>query len=229
MAFDYATLPKEEGPASNFGFTSQLDRPVENQLAAAVKRGETAPFEELCRSHAEKLLRTTYRITKNREDAEDAQQDSFLKAFVHLEDFDGRSSFSTWLTRMAINSALMLLRKRRSPLEISIDDPGDVGRKPAFLELPDSAPNPEASCAQREREEILQGAISGLRPTIRQALELKKLHQYSLEETAQMMGLSVPAAKSRLHQAQAELRKSLTPKNIHRALANGGVQFAPVG
>ena len=97
----------------------------ENTVIAAAKRGQTAAFDELWQSHTKRILRTTYRITRNREDAEDALQDSFLRAFLHIKDFDGRSSFSTWLTRIAINSALMILRKKRSALELSIDDPGN--------------------------------------------------------------------------------------------------------
>lgn len=228
MASSYSTVAAEKRSASNRESSSQHDRSADDQLAAAAKRGEAAAFDELCRSNAAKVLRTTYRITKNREDAEDALQDSLLKAFVHIHDFDGRSSFATWLTRIAINSALMILRKRHARLELSIDDRGNRGENVAFLDFPDDAPSPELSCAQRERDEILQSAISELRPAIRQAVELKKLHEHSLEETAQMLGVSVPATKSRLHQAKAELRRLLAPKNLgHGHVPVGGFRFAP--
>ena len=187
----------------------------ENKVVAAAKRGQTAAFDELWQSHTKRILRTTYRITRNREDAEDALQDSFLRAFLHIKDFDGRSSFSTWLTRIAINSALMILRKKRSALELSIEDPGNHDGNPGFPDVPDRAPDPEAHCAQREREGILRGAIRALRPTIRQAIELHKLQEHSLEETAKMMGLSVGAAKTRLHHGKAALRKSLKPETAH--------------
>jgi RNA polymerase sigma-70 factor (ECF subfamily) len=187
----------------------------ENTVVAAAKRGQTAAFDELWQSHTKRILRTTYRITKNREDAEDALQDSFLRAFLHIKDFDGRSSFSTWLTRIAINSALMILRKKRSALELSIDDPCNHEGNPAFPDVPDRAPDPETHCAQREREVILRSAIRALRPTIRQAIELHKLQEHSLEETAKMMGLSVGAAKTRLHHGKAALRKSLKPETAH--------------
>ena len=184
----------------------------ENTVVAAAKRGQTAAFDELWQSHTKRILRATYRITRNREDA---LQDSFLRAFLHIKNFDGRSSFSTWLTRIAINSALMILRKKRSALELSIDDPCNHEGNPAFPDVPDRAPDPEAHCAQREREGILRGAIRALRPTIRQAIELHKLQEHSLEETAKMMGLSVGAAKTRLHHGKAALRKSLKPETAH--------------
>ena len=199
----------------------------ENRAVAAAKRGQTTAFDELWQSHTKRILRTTYRITRNREDAEDALQDSFLRAFLHIKDFDGRSSFSTWLTRIAINSALMILRKKRSALELSIEDPGNHDGNPGFPDVPDRAPDPEAHCAQREREGILRGAIRALRPTIRQAIELQKLQEHSLEETAKMMGLSVAAAKTRLSRAKAALRKSLKPETVHCTRAIRRFRFLP--
>src|ERR1700693_731907 len=132
-----------------------LLRSSEFHLVAAAKNGHAAAFDALCHPRTKRFFRSTYRITRNREDAEDALQDSFLRAFLHIKDFDGRSSFSTWLTRIAINSALMILRKKRSALELSIEDPGNHDGNPGFPDVPDRAPDPEAHCAQREREGIL--------------------------------------------------------------------------
>src|SRR5258705_4965403 len=95
----------------------------EQQWIAAAKTGSRAPFGELCERHAKKVFRIIYRIMRNREDAEDAAQECFLNAFVHLKDFDGRSQFATWLTRIAINAALMKLRKNRGAREVPIDEP----------------------------------------------------------------------------------------------------------
>jgi RNA polymerase sigma-70 factor (ECF subfamily) len=211
----------------NFQLSGRCSGIAESELAAAARQGEAAAFEELCRSHAAKILGIAYRITKNREDAEDALQESFLKAFVHIQDFDGRSSFSTWLTRIAINSALMILRTRRSSVEFSMDDNGGNEPNPVFVNLADGAPNPEVACAQRERDEILHCAVGELRPAIRNAVEVRIFHEHSLEETAEMLGVSVPAAKSRLHQARAELRTLLASKHIGHAHA-GSLRFAPV-
>ena len=174
-------------------------------LLATAKRGEAAALDTLYRAHAEKLFRTVHRITRNREDAEDAMQDSFLRAFIHLKSFDGRSTFSTWLTRIGINSALMILRKRHNSREISAHGPAV---DETLWEAPDSTPNPERRCAEREQRRILKDAISTLRPTIRRALELQILEQRSMEETAEQIGISVSAAKSRVFHAKAALRKS---------------------
>jgi RNA polymerase sigma-70 factor (ECF subfamily) len=107
----------------------------EATLLATARSGETAALDTLYRAHAEKLFRTVHRITRNREDAEDAVQDSLLRAFLHLKSFDGRSTFSTWLTRIGINSALMILRKKRSSREISAHG-GGVDE--TLWEVPDS-------------------------------------------------------------------------------------------
>ena len=177
----------------------------EASLLATAKSGETAALDALYRAHAEKLFRTVHRITRNREDAEDAVQDSLLRAFLHLKSFDGRSTFSTWLTRIGINSALMILRKKRNSREISARGPGV---DETLWEVPDSTPNPERWCAEREQGRILRDAISNLRPTIRRALELQVLEHRSIEETAAQIGISVTAAKARVFHAKAALRKS---------------------
>jgi RNA polymerase sigma factor (sigma-70 family) len=188
----------------------------ETQLVTAAKRGRTTAFEALCEPNAGRLFQTAYRMTGNREDAEDAIQDSMLRAFVHIKDFDGRSSFSTWLTRIAINSTLMLLRKKRNPRALSMDGPHDPQAEELCLQVPDHAPDPEKLYMQKERETAVRRAISALRPSIRQALVLQQLQQLSLRETAEIMGISVSAAKARLFHAKAALRKSRTLRKLRR-------------
>jgi len=190
----------------------------EASLLATAKSGETAALDTLYRAHAEKLFRTVHRITRNREDAEDAVQDSLLRAFLHLKSFDGRSTFSTWLTRIGINSALMILRKKRNSREISAHGPG-VDK--TLLEAPDSTPNPERRFAEREQERVLRDAISNLRPTIRCALELQILEHRSIEETAARIGISVSAAKARIFHAKAALRKSRVLRKINQPSCHG--------
>jgi RNA polymerase sigma factor (sigma-70 family) len=132
-----------------------------------------------------------------------------MNAFVHAKDFDGRSSFATWFTRIAINSALMILRKKRTHPEHSIDDDGgDLGMAPKAWIVSDSAANPERLYAQTEREKILKAAVGDLRPTIRKAVEVGQLQDRSMRETADVLGISVAAAKARLFHARAALRKS---------------------
>jgi RNA polymerase sigma factor (sigma-70 family) len=179
-----------------------------NQLGTA-PRGPAAAFDGLWQAYSTKVFRTTYRITRNREDAEDALQDAFLKAYVHLHTFDGRSSFLTWLTRIAINSALMILRKRRSAVEVSIDDSQDRYGDTMSLDVADGSPTPEAQYAQREQESMLRDSISALPSVTRKALQLRKLEERTLGETATTMGLSLNAAKTRIYRAKASLRASL--------------------
>src|SRR6266853_6985758 len=136
----------------------------EASLVAAAKSGESGRLDTEYRAHSERLFRTVLRITRNYEDAEDAVQDSFLRAFLHLKSFDGRSTFSTWLTRIGINSALMILRKKRNSREISVY--GSTEDETTW-EVPDSAPNPERRYAERERDRFLRSALQLLSPRIR--------------------------------------------------------------
>jgi RNA polymerase sigma-70 factor (ECF subfamily) len=181
----------------------------ETQLVAAAKRGHGEAFDSLFRSHEDSLLWAAFRITKQREDAEDAVQDSMMRAFLHIKDFDERSKFGTWLTRIAINSALMILRKKRSMPEIS--EEMLLGRKPdaTLPHMADQAPNPEQNFSRMEREEILKNGIASLRPSIRTALEIRELQEHSVRETATMMGISVAATKARVFHAKRILRKKL--------------------
>jgi RNA polymerase sigma-70 factor (ECF subfamily) len=180
----------------------------EDALVAAAKQGQAEAFATLCQPHTRRLIRNAHRITRNHEDAEDALQDAFLSAFIHIKNFDGRSSFSTWLTRIAINSALMTLRKKRSSRETSIGF-GESDAKGLGWDVPDPSPNPEKACAQREKERLLREAICDLRQTIRRVVEIQQLRELSMKETARMMGVSVTAAKGRLFHAKRALRKAL--------------------
>jgi RNA polymerase sigma-70 factor (ECF subfamily) len=200
----------DEAPrVKDFNSKYSLPGRDENALVTAAKTGQTSAFNELWQSHSNRLYWTTFRITKNREDAEDALQGALLNAFVHLQTFDGRSSFLTWLTRIAINPPLMIVRKNRSTLQVSLDDTGD-GRGPARAgTLLDPALDPEAHSAQRECEAILAKAIRRLRPSFRQALILQKLEEHPRKDAAQIMRISVSAAKARLFHAKNKLQKSL--------------------
>ena len=190
----------------------EVTRTKEASLLATAKSGETVTLDTLYRAHAEKLFRTVHRITRNREDAEDAVQDSLLRAFLHLGSFDGRSTFSTWLTRIGINSALMILRKRRASLEFS---PDGQSTTEVLLEVSDPSPNPERRYAEQERSRILKDAINGLRPSIRRTVELHILEDRTVSETAAQIGISVAAAKGRVFHAKAALRRSKVLSKIN--------------
>jgi RNA polymerase sigma factor (sigma-70 family) len=179
----------------------------EKQLIAAAKSGRRASFGELCERHMKQVSCVTRRIIPNREDAEDALQDCLLNAFVHLKDFDGRSQFATWLTRIAINSALMKLRKNRGAREIPIDGPNPLSEPVAQREFRCDAPDPEESCSLRERKRIVKSAISELRPRARIVVELIHLQEYSIRETAQILGISTGAVKARIFHARVALHR----------------------
>jgi RNA polymerase sigma-70 factor (ECF subfamily) len=194
-------------PQSDAAAVSGLRAWSEKQLIAAAKGGERSPFGELCERYMKQVFGVTRRIMPNREDAEDAVQDCFLSAFVHLKDFDGRSRFATWLTRIAINAALMKLRKNRGVQEVPIDEPNPSFEPIAQREFRDDAPDPEESCSARERRRILKSAISGLRPRARRVVELHQLQEHSLRETAQILGISTTAVKARMFHARVALRR----------------------
>ena len=187
------------------------------QLLEAAKRGESNAFERLCAPNKARMFQTLHRITKNHEDAEDALQESLLSAYVNLHRFDGRSSFSTWLTRIGINAALMTLRKKRTHRELPIEGPTEAGENTPYFEVPDHAPNPEEGFAKREREVLVRAAVQDLRPTIRKAVELGQMQEKSMRETAKLLGISVAAAKARLFHARAALRKSRKLKSMRRS------------
>ena len=186
---------------------SDLRACSEKQLIAAAKSGRRAPFGELCERHMKRVSCVTRRIARNREDAEDAAQECFLNAFIHLKDFDGRSQFATWLTRIAINAALMKLRKNRGAREVPIDEPNPSSEPVAQREFRNDAPDPEKSCSLRERKRILKSAISGLRPRARNVVELIHLQQHSIRETAQILGITTGAVKTRMFHAKIALHR----------------------
>ena len=192
---------------SDAAAVSDLRAWSEKQLIAAAKSGRRAPFGELCERHMKQVSCVTRRIIRNREDAEDAAQECFLNAFVHLKDFDGRSQFATWLTRLAINAALMKLRKNRGAREIPIDEPNPSFESVTQREFRDDAPDPEESCSLRERKRIVKSAISDLRPRARRVVELHQLQEHSLRETAQILGISTAAVKARMFHARVALHR----------------------
>jgi RNA polymerase sigma-70 factor, ECF subfamily len=185
------------------------DAAPEQMLVVAAKNGDEEAMETLFRRHRQKILQIVLRYAHVREDAEDIVQKSFQKAFVYLHKFEGKSSFSTWLTRIAINESLMLLRHGRALREVSVDDHSEAEGSAASLEISDSNPDPEASYLQRERAQILSEALGNLRPGMRKAIELRELAELSTEQTAEHMGLSVGAVKARIFHGRRKLRERL--------------------
>jgi RNA polymerase sigma-70 factor (ECF subfamily) len=186
------------------------DPAAEQMLVVAAQNGDEQAFETLFKRHRQKILRVVLRYAHVREDAEDIVQQSFQKAFVYLPKFEGKSSFSTWLTRIAINESLMLLRHGRALREVLVDDQSEAEGNAARLEVPDSSPDPEAIYLRRERAQILSETLGNLRPGMRTAIELRELAELSTEETARRMGVSVAAVKARLFHARKKLQEKLS-------------------
>jgi RNA polymerase sigma-70 factor (ECF subfamily) len=204
------------------GIVAFRDPVTDATLVAAAKRGDEKAFETLVRRHRPRILALALRYTRVREDAEDVVQQALQKAFIYLNSFEGKSSFSTWITRIAINEALMWLRRARALREVSVDSLSSEDETVPALEIPDRNPDPEAEYLQREGLQILLTAIGELRPGMRTAIELRELGELSNRETARRMGLSLGAVKARVFQGRRKLRRTLgrleiTPKHLQRS------------
>ena len=187
---------------------SKIAREDEHLLVTAAKRGDQSAFEELVNRYEKKIFRLTMNITRNTEDAEDAMQDAFMKAYSHLNTFEEDSRFYTWLVRIAANEALMRLRKRR-PNQFSLDEPIEGEDEAIPRDIQDWGPSPEQRYAQSEMREILNGAIDQLSPDFRIVFVLRDIEGLSTEETASSVGISEAAVKSRLLRARLRLRQKL--------------------
>jgi RNA polymerase sigma-70 factor, ECF subfamily len=181
----------------------------EQVLVQAAKNGDVQAFEELVRRYDRNVFRIAQHITHNREDAEDVVQDAFLKAYENLNQFQGQSKFYTWLVRIAVNEALMKLRRLKPGRTVSLDE--DVKTEDDSLprEVADWSPNPEQQYTQAELREILSRTIQGLPTSFRTVFVLRDVEGLSTEETAEALDLSVPAVKSRLLRARLQLRERL--------------------
>lgn len=185
-------------------------------LVAAAKSGDHLAFVELWTRHSNTAFKIACRIMGNRDDAEDAIQDAWMKAYVHLKTFDGRAKFSTWLTRIAINSTLMTLRRRRARRETSMEITD--GENWVQYEITDGKRSVEELCVQHETVEHLRLAICRLQPTLRIVLEIHQSEDRPVKEVAELAGISVAATKSRLLRARKVLRKALCPERTSKSL-----------
>ena len=190
----------------------KVDEPVSEELMLvnAARGGDVGAFEQLVKKYDRNVFRIANHITQNREDAEDVVQDAFLKAYQNLGQFQGQSKFYTWLVRIAVNEALMRLRRRRPERMVSLDEDINTGEDTIPREVADWSPNPEQLYNQSELREILQKTIQGLPPSFRTVFVLRDVEGLSTEETADALGLSIPAVKSRLLRARLQLRERLT-------------------
>ena len=178
-------------------------------LVTAARNGEHLAYVELCRRHREMAFRTVLRITHNMDDAEHIIQDSWMRCFTHRGTLDGRSGFSTWVTRIAMNSARTMLRRRRTKTEYSLDDPFDPGDC-RVKGMPVPSRNPEKRCQETERIRLVRRAIQRLPSKLRTAIEIRQAQDGSVSDLAILSGVSLPTMKSRLVRARLRLREQLS-------------------
>jgi len=182
----------------------------EGTLVAKAKAGDAQAFTDLVNQYERKIYRLAKHITQNDEDAEDVLQETFLKAYEHLANFQGNSKFYTWIVRIAVNESLMKLRKRKGDRTVPLDEPVDTGEEMVTREIAVWDDNPEQRYSREEIQEILDKAVEGLKPDFRTVFILRDIEELSTEETAESLGISIPAVKSRLLRARLALREKLT-------------------
>jgi RNA polymerase sigma-70 factor (ECF subfamily) len=187
-------------------------QPDESVLVEQAKAGDQQAFSALVARYQRKIYRLAKNITRNDEDAEDVLQEAFLKAYEHLDKFEGHSKFYTWIVRIAVNEALMKLRKRRGDREVSLDEPLGLGEEEVKREIAVWEDNPEQRYSREEMQDILNEAVDGLKEDFRTVFVLRDIEELSTEETAEVLKISIPAVKSRLLRARLALREKLTRK-----------------
>jgi RNA polymerase sigma-70 factor (ECF subfamily) len=198
-----------EGGLIRNGNGGSTDEP---KLVVQAKSGHSSAFGELYERHQLKIYRSAFRILRNKQDAEDAVQQSFQHAFVNLHRFRGDSAFATWVTRIAINEALMMLRRRRVTTPLFETNNNDVNPT-SPIDLPDDRPTPEQAFAEKESRAVVLHAISRLRKNLRTVALLRELQGLSNAETARRLGLTVTAVKARTFHARRHLREHLEGKS----------------
>ena len=189
-------------------------------LVSQAKSGCSVSFGELYERHRSKVQRTALRILRNEQDAEDATQKAFQRAFTNLHRFREDSTFLTWITRIAINEALMMLRHDRK-IVILPENTGNEGEQVPAVEMADERPTPEQTLAENELRAAVNYSVSRLRPSLQTVVHLRELQGCSTAETARRLGLSVPAVKARLFHARRNLRRHFERR--YRVRANSFV------
>jgi RNA polymerase sigma-70 factor (ECF subfamily) len=212
FAWDNGRLRKMATEGSTFAPPVDVSPEVEAELEliARARSGDTGAFSQLIARYEGKIFRLAMNITQNREDAEDVLQEAFIKAYQHLDQFQGNSRFYTWVVRIAVNQALMKLRKRRNDRSVSLDEQIDTGEDMVAREIAAWDPDPEEQYEREELNGILSDAIDSLEPIYKTVFTLRDVDGLSTEETAEALELSIPAVKSRLLRARLQLRDKLT-------------------
>jgi RNA polymerase sigma-70 factor (ECF subfamily) len=179
-------------------------------LVHACKKGDAAAFEQLVKRYDARLLSIAQHVTHNREDAQDAVQEAFLKVFRKLTQFRENSQFSTWLFRITVNESLMKLRKQRSTREVSIDEDFQNDEDMAPFDVADWAPDPEELYTGSELRNILRRTLQELQPGLRVVFVLRDIEGFSTKQTAEVLELTSVTVKARLWRARLQLRERLS-------------------
>jgi RNA polymerase sigma-70 factor (ECF subfamily) len=191
-----------------------LDQTIErvttplDDIVLAAQAGSAAAFAELYSTYSRRLFQTILSITRNPHDAEEALQETFLRAYLAIKTFEGKSQIYTWLTRIAVNTALMVLRKQRVRPEVLFDPQPDDRCETITFEVRDSAPNPEELCVRHQCQLKTLRAIRRLRPHLREPIRMRMAHGWSIKEISRALNVSEAAVKSRLYRARQQLSTS---------------------
>lgn len=195
-------IPKVTTPSPSVAFDDIA-------LATQAKGGDKRAFTELVERYAQRVFRVARHITKNDQDAEDVLQDTFFKAYSRLDQFEGNSKFYTWIVRIAVNEALMRMRRGKNRVTLSLDQELATKDGAVQRDLPAETEDPEESFSRTELRDGLTQAIDSLSETYRPVFVLRDVEGLSTEETAEMLDLSISAVKSRLLRARIQLRQKL--------------------
>ena len=207
---------------------AQARSEADSVLVSRVQKGELAAFEELVHRHQRRVYRTLLGITGNHEEAEDGAQNAFLKAYLHLGDFQGASRFSTWLLRIAINEGLERLRRRRNLESLDVEDSeSEEGFRPRQIQAWED--NPEQLYAKTEMRQMVEQEIMKLPAIYRLVVMLRDVEELSTEEAAEALGLGIPAVKTRLLRGRLMLREALAPRFMRPLGAPSIVPSQPEG
>lgn len=193
----------------------------DEELLLAARSGSHAAFAELQRTYSPQVFKRILSITRNREDAEDALQDAFLKAYLALPLFEGRSKLSSWLTRIGINSALMILRRRRCRPETSFEQPQDLEGDCVSMDVRDNAFDPEQHYDQQQRCDAIRCALQRLDPKLRGVMCIRLCEEHSVQKIAEDLGLSVASVKARLYRARQRLLRSSAIRTRREVVPSG--------
>jgi RNA polymerase sigma-70 factor, ECF subfamily len=216
-----STAQRHGLPSSSVSLTNSCDsapapcgQPGDAVFVQRALAGDTEALEKLLAHLRPRLYRIAFRVLRSKEDAEDAVQDALFSAYKNLASFEGRSLFSTWLTRIVVNAALVRRRHQRYRSELFIDDTPSSENQSLPMGIVDSHPDPEQNCAWNETRVVVEEALNDLAPAMRSAFRLREMDDLSNADAARASGVRIGAFKSRISRARNQLAARLEPSAI---------------